>query len=222
MIFFKIITNFSITINNSTIEQVDYFNFLGVTLDQNITGHPHVDKVSIKISRVTGLLCKLQHYFPKHILITIYNSLIHSHLMYGVLVWGFQSMRVIKLQKKAIRVLANRPYISHTTPIFKELRILKITDQVQLYKLHYKNINNLCPVYFRIFAQFLTMCGDHNYDFRNTYFRLVVVVCLPKPMEGMGRLQFSDLFTEQPVPPQAAGVVGTFNVLLYIILSTTV
>ena len=41
-----------------------------------------------------------------------------------------------------------------------------------------------------------------------------VVVCLPRPMEGMGRLQFSDLFfTELPVPPQAAGVVGTFNVL---------
>ena len=42
----------------------------------------------------------------------------------------------------------------------------------------------------------------------------VVVVCLPRPMDGMGRLQFSDFFfTEPPVPPQAAGVVGTFNVL---------
>ena len=51
MIFFKhpkIITNFSITINNSTIEQVGHFNFLGVTLDQNNTWNPHVDKVSIK------------------------------------------------------------------------------------------------------------------------------------------------------------------------------
>ena len=40
MIFFKqqkIITNFRITINNSTIEQVDHFIFLGLTLDQNIT-----------------------------------------------------------------------------------------------------------------------------------------------------------------------------------------
>ena len=41
-------------------------------------------------------------------------------------------------------------------------------------------------------------------------------------MEGMGRLQFSDLFTELPVPPQAVGVLGIFNVLLYIIPSTTV
>ena len=42
----------------------------------------------------------------------------------------------------------------------------------QLYKLHYKNINSLLPRYFRIFAQFLTIYGDHNYDFRNAYFRL--------------------------------------------------
>ena len=39
---------------------------------------------------------------------------------------------------------------------------------------------------------------------------LYVVVCIPRPMEGMGRLQFLDLFTELPVPLQAAGVVGTF------------
>ena len=89
--------------------------------------------------------------------------------MYGLPVWGFQSMCVEKLQK-AIRVLANRPYISHTTHISTELIINKITDlyHVQLYKLHYKNRNNLLPVYLRIFSQFFPMYGDHNYDFRNS------------------------------------------------------
>ena len=43
---------------------------------------------------------------------------------------------------------------------------------------------------------------------------VVVVVCLPRPMEGMGRLQFSDLFTELPVPPHVAGVVGTYMTTL--------
>ena len=58
-------------------------------------------------------------------------------------------------------------YNSHTTPIFKEVGILKIyyLYQVQLYKLHYRNINNLLPTYFRNFAQFLTLYGDHNYNF---------------------------------------------------------
>ena len=65
---------------------------------------------------------------------------------YGVLEVG-----VLKFfLKKAIRVVANRAYNSHTTPIFKELGILKINNlyQVQLYKLHYRNINNLLPAYF--------------------------------------------------------------------------
>ena len=39
---------------------------------------------------------------------------------------------------------------------------------------------------------------------------VVVVVCLPRPMEGMGQLQFSDLFSELPVTPHADGVVGAF------------
>ena len=45
----------------------------------------------------------------------------------------------------------------------------------------------------------------------------LVVVCLPRPKKGMGRLQFSDIFTELPVPPQVDGVVGTFYCILKII-----
>ena len=97
MIFFKHpkkLSNLNITVNKKIIEHVGHFNYLGVTLDENIMWTPHLDKVSIKISRVTGLLRKLQHIFPKHFLITIYNSLIHSYLIYGILVWVFRSTRV--------------------------------------------------------------------------------------------------------------------------------
>ena len=40
--------------------------------------------------------------------------------------------------------------------------------------------------------------------------RVYVVIFCPRPMEGMGRLQFSDIFPELPVSPHAAGVVDTF------------
>ena len=36
---------------------------------------------------------------------------------------------------------------------------------------------------------------------------VVVVVYLPRPMEGMGIIQFSDLFTELTYPPLVGGVV---------------
>ena len=37
---------------------------------------------------------------------------------------------------------------------------------------YYRNINNVLPAYFRTFAQFLTLYGDHNYNLRNSHFRL--------------------------------------------------
>ena len=83
-----------------------------------------------------------------------------------------------------------------------------------------------CNTYWTVLGMGIGLIIDFSYMFPvfieakmrsglYPFFHLVVVVvCLPRPMEGMGRRQFSDLFfTELPVPPQAAGVVGTFNVL---------
>ena len=50
----------------------------------------------------------------------------------------------------------------------------------------------------------------------NLFQQVVVVACFPRPMEGMGRLQVSDLSTELPVPPQADGVGGTFKCAFFI------
>ena len=116
MIFFKhpkIIPKLNIWANGNQIDEVQEFNFLGITIDQNITWTPHIRKISIKISRVIGVLRKLKHIFPQHILRLIYNSLIHPHLIYGLNLWGFKHKRITILQKKAIRILAFRPYTSH-------------------------------------------------------------------------------------------------------------
>ena len=80
MIFFKhpkIILKLNIWANGNQIDEVQEFNFLGITIDQNITWTPHIRKISIKISRVIGVLRKLKRIFPQHILRLIYNSLIH-------------------------------------------------------------------------------------------------------------------------------------------------
>ena len=47
IIFFKHrkkLTNFNITLNNNILEQVDHFNYLGVTLGQNIRWNPFLAK----------------------------------------------------------------------------------------------------------------------------------------------------------------------------------
>ena len=125
----RTIPKLSISIHGNPVEQVTNFNFLGITLDQNITWNDHISKISIKVARVIGIMNKLKHIFPHQILRTLYNSLIYPHLIYGLYIWGFSPKRLTILQKKVVRILAQRPCISHTTSIFKDLKILKFKDQ---------------------------------------------------------------------------------------------
>ena len=54
------------------------------------------------------------------------------------------------LQKKALRILVNNEYISHTEPICKELCIIKAIGMFRLLIgiLYYKLMNNALPPYF--------------------------------------------------------------------------
>ena len=130
--------------------------------------------LSLKISRVIGILRKLKRTFPQYILRTIYNSLIHPHLIYGLNLWGFKHKRITVLQKKAVRILTFRPYISHTTSAFKELKMLMLEDlyKIQLYKIYYKNVKNFLPEYFQTFTPYYSTATDHNHDLRHTTLRL--------------------------------------------------
>ena len=105
--------------------------------------------------------------------LTIYNSLIHPHFIYGLYLWRLKCRRIKVLQKKAVRILAFKPYISHSTPIFKIPQILKIEDlyTVQLYKLCYKLRTNLFLSYFRTFTPYYHD-DHHTHDVRYTILRL--------------------------------------------------
>ena len=84
----------------------------------------HITKMSIKIARIIGILHKLKHSFPQKILRLIYNSLIHPHLIYGLYLWGFNPKGLTMSQKRAVRILALRPHLFDSTPLFKSLKIL--------------------------------------------------------------------------------------------------
>ena len=79
---------------------VEDFNFLGLTIDQHMTWNAHIQKISNKISRSLGVMNRLKRYLPQNISRTIYNSLILPHINHSILVWGFKSSRISKLQKK--------------------------------------------------------------------------------------------------------------------------
>ena len=72
------------------------------------------------------------------------------HLNYGILAWGYQPGRLVTLQKKAVRAITSSAYNAHTSPIFKNLRLLKIYDIhiLQQLKFYYKMVHTNLPIYF--------------------------------------------------------------------------
>ena len=93
-----------IEINNLKIDRVSHFDFLGIILDENLNWKDHINKISTKISRVIGILCKMKNFMPPFILKTLYNSLIMPHLTYGILIWGSNTYYLFKLQKKLLEL----------------------------------------------------------------------------------------------------------------------
>ena len=118
--------------NGVTIERTPHFNFLGIVINENLNWTDHITHLSSKINPVVGLLRRLKYQLPTKILKMIYNSLILSRLHYGNILWGGQPASLIKLNKKALRAIANVGCNAHTNPIEKRLKLLSLPDIHQM------------------------------------------------------------------------------------------
>ena len=91
--------------NNIGIDKVTDFDFLGITLNENMKWHSHINKISTKISHAIGFIYKLMQYLPIFILKTLYHSLVLPHLTYGIIAWHSYSDPIFKLQKLLQKVV---------------------------------------------------------------------------------------------------------------------
>ena len=84
---------------------------------------------------LTEMLARIWHYAPDEIL-PIYHALFSSQLKYGSQIWGQTNnqhvQKIIKLQKKALRIISFSEFRAHTSPIFKQYKILKFQDHIVL------------------------------------------------------------------------------------------
>ena len=82
------------------------------------------------------VIYKLNRFLLETILKTLYTSLIHPYLSYGIEAWHgtYQNniSKIFVLQKKAIRAINNLAYNEHTNAYLKSKKILKLSDQYKL------------------------------------------------------------------------------------------
>ena len=91
----------------------------------------HVDAISAKISKTVGLISKLRHCISRHILLYIYQKLIHPYLNYGLAAWGQASktslIKILILQKEVLRMMYFMDVREHAIPLFVDADILPVT-----------------------------------------------------------------------------------------------
>ena len=73
--------------NNIPVSSASVHKYLGMLLDDKLSYKYHIKFVLNKIKKAVGLLCKFQQSLPRQLLITIYKSLIRTHLDYGDIVY---------------------------------------------------------------------------------------------------------------------------------------
>ena len=97
-------------------------------------GRSHCEELVKKLSRANGILAKARHYVPINHLKNIYSATFSSNLFYASQVWG-QSLQLVTdklsiLQKKAVRIMTFSDFRAHSEPLFKDLKILKVEDNI--------------------------------------------------------------------------------------------
>ena len=126
----------NVSLNNVPINQSNSVKYLGVIIDTKLNFDVQINSVTHKISKTVGVMSKLKHYLPQKALFTVYYSLVHTHLLYGLSVWGSayttHLKKLITLQNKAVKIIGGGSYRDKASPCYSDTKILKLP---YLYKL---------------------------------------------------------------------------------------
>ena len=161
-----------LVIDNIKIENVKHSKFLGVIIDQRLTFYNHIQYMKGKISRAMGILYKCRKYLKQSTLLTLYNAFIYPYFNYCIAVWGKTCNAylapLIKLQKRAVRIISNADRYESTAPIFKQLNILNLSKlhiyfvQLFVYKYICEDEKRKLPA---IFEKFFTQNSSVHQHF---------------------------------------------------------
>jgi hypothetical protein len=143
----------NLKINGVNISRVNSISFLGVKIQEDLKWTEHLSNQANKVAKVNSILYRLKHILPETVKLQIYNALVVPYLTYGIVAWGDTNRSLLKrlhiLQKKCLRTVANTKYNSHTDPLFKKYKLLKLQDIFKLNccKLYHRKVLKTLPEY---------------------------------------------------------------------------
>jgi hypothetical protein len=152
----KITSSLEFTIDNTRLDQVKSFKYLGVLINENLSWKEHVDHIKSKVNKKIGLFNRIKKFLPLPYRILFYNSYILPIFDYSDIVWGDRGNDTLMselqtLQNKVARSILDLPFRSSASEALKSLS----WKNLKLRKLHrlifiYKCKNDLFSHKFEI------------------------------------------------------------------------
>ena len=128
-------TTNKIKLNGKRLIPTDHIKYLGVYLDETLSGFAHYDTLSKKLHIANSMLVRSREYISINEL-SIYYAVFSFHLNYASQIWGLSDTKytdkIFKIQNNAVRLMTRAGFNAHTSSIFKSLEILKVHDQITL------------------------------------------------------------------------------------------
>ena len=129
-------SHITLVLDGQTLNPTTSVRYLGIIIDDHLLFKSHINHLENKISRSVGVIAKLSDYLPCNSLITLYDTLIQSHLLYALSVWASTYktylLKLKKLQNKALRIISKYPIRNSIAPQYCKFKILKLEDLCNL------------------------------------------------------------------------------------------
>ena len=147
----KVKPSVKLYIDNILIKKFAETKFVGVIITENLTWDNHINTICNKVSKGTGIICKIRHLIPPSILFNLYFTLVNPYCQYCNIAWASNSFisfsKLSKMQKRAMRVIINSKLNAQTAHIFNNLRVLTLCNinKLQTGCFMFKFNNSLLP-----------------------------------------------------------------------------
>ena len=149
----KINYEMALTINGTKLEVVPSVKLLDLEIDFELSFNSHVEKLCTKLSQRIGILKKIRSCLSMRQRLLFYNFMIRSVLHYVSSIWTSCDKenlgRVLKLQKRAARVISDANNQASSVKLFNRLQWLPFYEESKIAKcfIAYKCIKGEVPLY---------------------------------------------------------------------------
>ena len=145
-----------VCINDEIVEKVKTQKFLGVLFDDKLSWKEHINSIISKLNSCLGATRRARPFLNKTSLLSIYHSLMQSHINYCIETWGSWQPRGNQVILRRLQAVVNKffrltYYLAHTDSVRHILKEHNVLNIYQNYDFHvsllmHKAVNHNLPV----------------------------------------------------------------------------